>query len=378
MSEQRFKDVFIVADNVYSPIGKTTAENFINLKNNVGGVKRHEQSTMSAHPFYAALFGDEQLAPNSNYTKFERLLIVSIGDALKRADVDLHNNNTVLIISTTKGNISLLETEKYSENLKKRIALTTSAQLLANHFGFKQKPIVVSNACISGVLGIITAMRLLRSGLYENAIVAGADVISRFILSGFQSFQALSQGVCRPFDKLHDGLNLGEGAGTIILTTNKKYAETIQVKGGSLSNDANHISGPSRTGGELAWAISRSMTDAGISAGDIDFISAHGTGTVYNDEMEANAVNITGLADVPLNSLKGYYGHTLGAAGLIETIVSVESLRQGIFLIPPGFENAGESHRLNVSAEHRNLSVQNFLKTASGFGGCNAALVIGK
>ena len=379
MIEQKLKDVFIAADNVYSPIGKTTAENFINLKNNVSGVKRHKHGAMSAHPFYAALFGDdEELAPNGNYTKFERLLIVSIGDAIKLADLDVQSDNTLLIISTTKGNISLLETEKYSENLKNRIALTTSAQLVANHFGFKQKPIVVSNACISGVLGIITAMRLLRSGLYENAVIAGADVISRFILSGFQSFQALSQGVCRPFDKLHDGLNLGEGAGTVILSTNKKYAGNLKIKGGSLSNDANHISGPSRTGGELACAIDRSMTNAGINAADIDFISAHGTGTVYNDEMEANAMNIAGLADVPLNSLKGYYGHTLGAAGLIETIISVESLRQRIFLGTPGFENAGESHRLNVSAEHRDLSAQNFLKTASGFGGCNAALVIGK
>ncbi len=379
MIEEKFQDVFVVADNVYSPIGKTTAENFINLKNNIGGVRRHAPNEMSAQPFYAALFCDEEhIFRNDSFTKFEQLLIASIDNALKLADIDVRNDKTVVIISTTKGNISLLETEKYSESLKKRIALTTSAKLVADHFGFKPKPVVVSNACISGVLGIITAMRLLRSGTYENAVIAGADMISKFILSGFQSFQALSPGVCRPFDKSHDGLNLGEGAGTIILSTNKKYAGNLIVKGGSLSNDANHISGPSRTGEELAQAISKSIADAGVRTDEIGFISAHGTGTVYNDEMEANAVRIAGADKLPLNSLKGYYGHTLGAAGLIETIISVESLRQGLFIGTPGFDVAPESHPVNASADHRNIKANNFLKTASGFGGCNAAVVIGK
>jgi 3-oxoacyl-[acyl-carrier-protein] synthase-1 len=377
MIEEKKAGVFVVADNIYSPIGKTTAENFINLKNNISGVKRHEPGTMSSQPFFVALIGDDdQIIPNIIHTKFERLLIASIDDAVKRAGID--TDKTVLIISTTKGNISLLETEKYTDALKKRIALTTSAGLIANHFGFKQKPIVVSNACISGVLAIITAMRLLRLGTYENAVIAGADVITKFILSGFQSFQALSPGICRPFDRSHDGLNLGEGAGTIILSTNKKYTGNLKLKGGSLSNDANHISGPSRTGEELAYVINRSIEDAGIVKDQTGFISAHGTGTVYNDEMEANAVRIAGVYKVPVNSLKGYYGHTLGAAGLIEAIVSIESLRQGLFIGTPGFEKAPESHPVNASAENRKTDAQNFLKTASGFGGCNAAVIIGK
>jgi 3-oxoacyl-[acyl-carrier-protein] synthase-1 len=373
------KDVFVVADNIYSPIGKSTAENFTSLKNNISGVKQHYPGTISTQPFFAALFDeDEQIAPTTSQTKFERLLIASINDALNQADINIRDGKTILIISTTKGNIGLLETKKYDDALKKRIALTTSAQIIGDHFGFTNNPIVVSNACISGVLAIITGMRLLRAGAYENAVIAGADLISKFILSGFQSFQALSPGVCRPFDKSHDGLNLGEGAGTIILSTNKKYEGSIRVKGGSISNDANHISGPSRTGAELAYAINRSIADARVGVSEIDFISAHGTGTVYNDEMEANAMHISGLTNTPLNSLKGYYGHTLGAAGLIETMISIESLRQGMFIGTPGFETAAPSHVVNVSAQHREIAAENFLKTASGFGGCNAAVVIGK
>lgn len=370
-------EVFVVAHNVYSPIGKTTAKNFWSVKNYVSGVKQHHLPAISPLPFFASLFGDdEQLTPTKELTKFERLLIASVAGALDETGIDVKSNNTALIVSTTKGNINLLETKKYTDALRKRIALTTSAQLVADHFGFKNKHIVISNACISGVLAIITGMRLLREGIYENVVVTGADLITKFILSGFQSFQALNAGACRPFDQRHEGLNLGEGAGTIVLSTNKKYASNLKIKGGAVSNDANHISGPSRTGEELAYAIGEAILEAGV--GDIGFISAHGTGTVYNDEMEAKALHALELENTPLNSLKGYYGHTLGAAGLIETIMSIESLSQGIVLGTPGFESAPEAFPLNVNARHRQIKGENFLKTASGFGGCNAALIVGK
>ncbi len=378
MKEQ---DVFVVADNVLSPLGKTTAENFDQLKQNRSVVKQHQNTSISTQPFYASLFDkDEVFIPNNDhkYSKFEQLLIASIQDALKDSGVDAKDNQTIFIISSTKGNISLLETQENTPGLKKRIALSTSAKLVAEYFGFINQPIIISNACISGVMGIITGMRLLRSGQYENAVVAGADVISKFILSGFESFQALSRHVCKPFDQSRDGLNLGEGAGTIILSTNKKYTQNIKVIGGSVSNDANHISGPSRTGQELSYAINSSIKDAGLSAADIDFISAHGTATVYNDEMEANAIALSGLKSVPLNSLKGYYGHTLGAAGLIESIISIQSLKQGLVLPTPGFQEIGVTQKVNVFASPLHIKANNFIKTASGFGGCNAAVVFGK
>ena len=260
------------------------------------------------------------------------MLIASIDVALQDGGIIIGDEKTVLILSSTKGNIGLLETEANTPELKDRISLSASAKLIAEHFGFKSQPVIISNACISGVLAIITGMRLLRTGKYENAVIVGADVISKFIVSGFQSFQALSKEVCKPFDQSRDGLNLGEGAGTVILSTRKEYDQNIKVLGGSVSNDANHISGPSRTGEELAFAINNALKDAGKQAADIDFISAHGTATVFNDEMEANAITIAGLQHVPLNSLKGNYGHTLGAAGLIESIIAKQSLKQGVVL----------------------------------------------
>jgi 3-oxoacyl-[acyl-carrier-protein] synthase-1 len=379
MSANRMEqEVFVIADNIISPLGKITAGNFAQLKNGVSGVKEHHLA-MSPVPFFASLFdADEALFQNSNYTKFEQLLIASIAGALKETDIDIKDEKTILIISSTKGNISLLEDEAFGPDLTSRISLSSSAKIVADYFGFQYMPVVVSNACISGVLGIVTAMRLLRSGQYENAVVVGADVISKFILSGFQSFQALSPTRCKPFDQAHDGLNLGEGAATIILSTHKKYADNIKVKGGSVSNDANHISGPSRTGQELADAINNSLKDAEVSPADIDFISAHGTATVYNDEMEANAISIAGLSAVPLNSLKGYYGHTLGAAGLIESIISVRSLKQNYILPTIGFRESEDPGKINVSSVPLQVQADNFLKTASGFGGCNAAVIFGK
>lgn len=375
-------DIFISADNIFSPLGANTAENFSQLKNNVSGIKLHDDLIMSGQPFYASLFDSSKaLATEANqndYTKFEKLLITSIKNALDNSKINTRGKKTVLIISSTKGNISLLETETCSKALQTRISLNTSAKLVAEHFGFTNKPVVVSNACISGLLAILTGMRLIRSGQYENAVVAGADVISKFVLSGFQSFQAISATLCKPFDAARDGINLGEGAGTVILTSNKEHSSGIKVKGGSVSNDANHISGPSRTGEELYLAVARAMEDANLSAKEINFISAHGTATIYNDEMEAKAITLAGMQSAPLNSLKGYYGHTLGAAGIIESIISMQSLKEDVIIPTMGFKNMGVTQPVNVCASLYRSTLQHCLKTASGFGGCNAAMIFSK
>ncbi|AMR31277.1 beta-ketoacyl synthase [Mucilaginibacter sp. PAMC 26640] len=375
------RGVYVVADNILSPLGKTTAANFAALKAGRTAVIQRSDPALSARPFFAALFdGDETFLADSDnrYTRFERMLVASVADALQISGIDAENSRTVLIVSSTKGNIGLLDTEVSSPELNARIALPASAKLVAAHFGFVNAPVVISNACISGVLALITAMRLLKSGQYDHAVVTGADEVSRFVLSGFQSFQALSDAVCKPFDSGRNGLNLGEGAATVILSTNSKYKDNLQVLGGSVSNDANHISGPSRTGEELGQAIKDALANAGKRPADIGFISAHGTATPYNDEMEASAITFAGLQNTPINSLKGYYGHTLGAAGLIESVISIQEAVQGLLIATPGYEHNGVTHEMKVSPTQTMIKTNTFLKTASGFGGCNAAMVIGK
>ena len=376
------KDIYISSDNILSPIGYTTAENFEQLLKLVSGIKKHEDPSISEQPFYASLFDDAEHfihdKDDRSYTKFEKLLIASISDALKNSKVKPTDPKTVLIISSTKGNISLLETETLDASLSNRIALHHSAKLVAGHFQFNNQPVVISNACISGLLAVITGLRMIRSGQYEHAVIAGADTISKFVLSGFQSFQAVSAAPCKPFDETRDGINLGEGAATIVLSSNKDFSLGIKIASGSVSNDANHISGPSRTGEELYQAIQKALDDAGLSANDIDLISAHGTATVFNDEMEAKAITLAGLQSVPVNSLKGYYGHTLGAAGLIESIISMHSLKENLVLPTIGFTQMGVTKPLNISNSLQRMELKNCLKTASGFGGCNAAIVMSK
>lgn len=375
-------DIFISADNIISPLADTTAGNFMQLTKNSSAVKKQARSDISGEPFYAALFHRDAplyTGPSPDkYTRFEKLLIASIGDALEKSPVNAAGKKTVLIISTTKGNIGLLENGPLTAGLQQRISLNTSARLVADHFNFTNPPVIVSNACISGIVALLTGMRLIRSGQYDHAVVAGADVISEFVLSGFQSFQAISAAPCKPFDAARDGISLGEGAGTIILSSEIKNSSGIVVKGGTVSNDANHISGPSRTGEELNLAISKTFKSSGLSAKDVDFISAHGTATVYNDEMEAKAINLANLQSVPVNSLKGYYGHTLGAAGLIESIISVQSLKENTIIPTMGFHNMGVSQPVNVCSSLYKGVLKNCLKTASGFGGCNAAIMFSK
>jgi 3-oxoacyl-[acyl-carrier-protein] synthase-1 len=375
--------VFVASDNIFSPLGRTTDENFKRLTGGDSAIQRHQDIKYLNEPFFASLFSQEQLARNFSAQPpcsiFENALIASIGDALRGCAIFASSPETQLIICSTKGNINLLENQGPDDPMNAQLSLHGSAEAVASHFNFSHPPIVVSHACISGLLGIITGTRLLRAGMYTNVVVAGADMLSKFILSGFQSFQALSPEPCKPFDLKRKGINLGEGAATMILTTNKKKSKTrIFIGGSSVSNDANHISGPSRTGEELCLTMNKAIKASGIGPEDIDFISAHGTATVYNDEMEARAISMAELASVPVNSLKGYYGHTLGAAGLIESIVSIRSLQEGLILPTMGFAEAGTTKNVNVCSRLQAGPLKTCLKTASGFGGCNAAVVLSK
>ncbi len=368
------KEVFVIADNIVSPLGYTTKENFVALCNGQSAVKQHQDTKKSDKPFFASLFNANAF-DEGDFTKFEQIVIASIKDAVSKTNIDLATERTALIISSTKGNISLLEENDLTPELKERISLSSSAQKIAAHFGVTTKPIIVSHACISGLVALITAKRLIQSEKFDTVIVAGADVISKFILSGFQSFQAVSDELCKPFDKDRKGINLGEAAATVILSINKPIADAIQLAGGAVSNDANHISGPSRTGEELFQAIDAALQESGIDKKDIGFISAHGTATLYNDDMESKAITLAGLQHVPLNSLKGFYGHTLGAAGLLETVVSIQSMREGKIIPTKGFETPGTAMPVNVCIRLTEKYITAFLKTASGFGGCNASVI---
>jgi 3-oxoacyl-[acyl-carrier-protein] synthase I len=370
------KKVYITADNIFSPLGKTSGANMRAIRQGLSGIRKHN-STINPEPFYASLFTAEDIPADPSLTAFEQIVYLSARDAMQRAGIDNSDSGlkTGFILSTTKGNIQLIENHTDGLIPEERISLPASASLIAKKLGIEQEPLVVSHACISGLLAMITGMRLIQSGVYDRVVISGGDLITSFIYSGFSSFQAISSRPCRPFDAARDGISLGEAGATVILSSNKKPGD-FMLAGGSVSNDANHISGPSRTGEELYLAISRAMTQAGVVPEQIDFISAHGTATRYNDDMEAKAIHLALMADVPVNSFKGYYGHTLGAAGILESILTIHSMKENVLLPSLGFSDSGTEKPVNVIKELKTATLNKCLKTASGFGGCNAAIVI--
>lgn len=355
------------------------------LRSGQTGIMQHHNDRISPAPFWASMVDSGMLARKfaeisdpAQYTYLEQMAIVSMRQAMVQAKLNFTTDRTLLILSTTKGNIDILNPKLAVGKGFEHTYLWHTAQLLQQFFGFRQKPMVVSNACISGVLAIIIGSRLIRAGEYDHVVIAGVDMVSEFVLSGFNSFMSLCTGPCKPFDKERQGLSLGEAAGTIVLSNDKELANKkgrVLVGPGFSSNDANHISGPSRTGEGLFIAINRTLQQ---TSQKIDYISAHGTATPYNDEMESIAISRAGLQDVPVNSLKGYWGHTLGAAGVIETIAAVHSMYNNELIKTLGYNTMGVTHPINIIDKNREAPISTCLKIASGFGGCNASVLLYK
>lgn len=382
--------IYIAADNIISPLGFSSSENFGNLKQKKTGVQRLEKTELSKEPVCAAMVDTKRLEEefknvktDKAFTKLEQLLILSINDTLKQnSKIDITSERTLIILSSTKGNIDLLDKTNAGKFDKKRAFLWETGNVIGAHFKNPNTPLIVSNACISGVVAIIVAKRLLEDKAYDTIVVAGADIMTHFVVSGFQSFKAVSNEVCKPYDAARDGISLGEACATMVLTSNKDLLSTestpIAVTGGASSNDANHISGPSRTGDGLFLSIDKALKEAGIEPATVDYISGHGTATLYNDEMESFAITDAKLQHVPMNSLKSYFGHTLGAAGLVEAIVGIQSMRNNTLIATYNHSELGVTNPLNIIKETASATINTCLKTAAGFGGCNAAVVFQK
>ena len=371
----------IIGDNIISALGISSTENYQNIKNGKSGLQIIENlfamegnfciSNLDWKKINELFYGETLLNPNK-YTKFEKITLLSAVYAIKEANIDASLPTTAFILSTTKGNIDLLEQPDYD---KQRIQLWHTAEFISNFFGNKNFS-VISNACISGLNGIISAARAIKNQRFENVVVIGADVLSKFTVSGFSSFKALSAQPCKPYDINRCGLNLGEAAATIVMSGNKKTDKKISFISGSIRNDAFHISGPSNTAEGSYNAICDILTPEIIN--QIAFINCHGTSTLYNDEMEAVAINRANLNNLPINSYKGFYGHTLGAAGILETIISYYSISDGMVLKTQGFESLGVSKNIFPTTENIYTDKNYFIKLISGFGGTNAAALFKK
>jgi 3-oxoacyl-[acyl-carrier-protein] synthase II len=249
--------------------------------------------------------------------------------------------------------------------------------------GVTDPGIVVSAACASSTVALARAAGLVASGIRECVLVVAFDAVTEFIYSGFSSLMALDRGPARPFDKNRTGLSVGEAVAYALVMSGARAVRERrgiegEIAGWGISCDANHMTGPSRDGVGQAAAIKQALARAFISPAEIGAMSAHGTGTVYNDSMEMKGFrSVFGDGPRPVYSVKGGIGHTMGAAGLVEALLAMRAMREGA--IPPtvGLELVDPEAAGWVQREARTIGKGKIvLSTNSGFGGVNAALVM--
>lgn len=374
--------VYVQRGDCVTPLGFNLEDNLSEIEEGKSAISLVKDEYLSTTPFYGSIIKQDLLEQNfsnlsldGEFTDLEKMMLLAV-ESIKKEYSEHFNDNCGLIISSTKGNIEALENDDLPT-----YPLHHLANKIGKTIGINKEPIVLSNACVSGIMAVSVAKTMIQVGRYKHVLIIAGDIFSRFVFSGFQSFQAVANEPCKPYDKDRVGITLGEAAAAIFVTKDKALFENAphyEVVGDSSINDANHISGPSRTGEGLYQSISKAMAAAQLGAERIDAISSHGTATNYNDEMEAQAFNRMKLEKTPLFSLKGYFGHTLGAAGLLELVISLGFAERNLVPQSIGYTEHGVSLPLNVTKKQVQKEVNVILKTASGFGGSNTAVIFKK
>ena len=362
----------IDATNITSPLGLTTAENYAAVKRGETGLKVMDGCLGVPVRFCVGIFDENRRAALQveGCSWFESLVIHSIQEALSHSTVQASSPRTLLVIGTSTAGVE--ELGEVPEKDRHYLAPGLAVQKVARRLGFVTTPIVVSNACISGATAQMLAERLMAAGHYDAAVVCGADVLSSFVLAGFDSFKALSPTVCRPFDLERLGLNIGECAATMVLKKDDQ-GEGWRIVDGCLNNDAYHVSAPIPSGDGIFRSIQKILTPELKAA--MACVTAHGTATMFNDQMESKGIANAGLGDIPTTAYKPHFGHTFGASGVVEPIITMCSLDEGLILPVMGFEEIGVSGKIKVCAATESTDKRTFIKTQSGFGSCNGSVI---
>lgn len=356
----------------------------------------------SRHAGPVSLFSSEIASPVFEVKDFSRhyfaerlrtlnLCLAAIEEALESAGLrdSLKGKRIGVAMGTTVGSI-LNDLDFYREYRAKgkasmeavdRYLQGNLAAVVHSFLKTSGPSITVVNACASGADAVGIAMSWIRSGLCDMAIAGGSDEMNRVPLCGFGSLGILSDSLCAPFDRDRRGLNLGEGAGVLLLeneTSLKARGGKVRaiLRGYGTSNDAYHLTSPDPEGLGLERAITGALRDAGIEPSEVSFINAHGTATRDNDLVEGIVLHRLFGTKIPFLSTKGYTGHTLGAAGGLEAGFSILALENGWIPGSAGFLNPDSDIALAPVAERTAIQGRFALSTSLGFGGCDAALVI--
>jgi 3-oxoacyl-[acyl-carrier-protein] synthase II len=371
--------VFVVQSEAVTALGKSIEETWQGLVQGLSAVQPVERFRVECYnSTQAACISDLQIGPEgSRIDPLLEHLVHSVGKV---------PSETELFFATTKGAVDLLEHRlRHGQGQPlETIVPRVLAERFRGMLGGEGQVQVVSAACASSTIALARAAALIRAGRTKCAAVGCADLVSEFVFSGFSALRALSPEPCRPFDRSRTGLTLGEGAAFFLLMSEGRMRKEQRVPlaemvGWGTANDATHITAPARDGCGLVAAMQAALAVAGLSPDQIGGICAHGTGTVYNDAMELTAINrLFGLRRLPVFSVKGALGHTLGAAGGIEAAVLLECLQRGT--VPPtiGLVNPEEGAASRISSMGQETTGEWLMTTNSGFGGVNCAVVLKK
>ncbi|MCO5258601.1 MAG: beta-ketoacyl-[acyl-carrier-protein] synthase family protein [Crocinitomicaceae bacterium] len=395
------RKVFITGMGSISSLGLTVEEQLKKLRSGQSGIGKvnHFQSVYSESlPFAEINASDEELKAITGFAEkgITRTTLIAI-KAFQEAIADsrltpaqISHTRTAFISSSTVGGMCYTDALYTDANNKGEISEFYSSYEGSNHtlqivkqFKLKGYTDTINTACSSSANAILLGARLIQSGRADRAIVGGADCLAKFTVNGFNSLRILNEQPCKPFDEHREGLTLGEGAAYLVLEAenvieNKPlYAE---VKGFGNANDAFHPSATSDDARGPLKAMRDALSTAGLQPSAIDYINAHGTGTVNNDETESFAfMELFGTAIPAFSSTKGYTGHTLAAAGALEAIISVLSIQNNEIYPNLNFSTpiAGRG-LIPVTNLKQGVEIKNVLSNSFGFGGNGTSLIISK
>jgi len=295
----------------------------------------------------------------------------------------------ITVVGTTSGGMS------FGENFFRHSGARGSAEWIANYtpqkqiadaqerFGINAPLQVIANACASGANAIGHAFESIRRGRYNRILTGGYDAISELVFVGFDSLQAATPDKCRPFDANRSGMVLGEGAGLLALeeldsALARGATVLAEVTGYGISTDNHHLTQPNPDGSGPRAAMANALRSANLAASAIDYINAHGTATHFNDASEGLAISQL-FGDVPVSSTKSMMGHSLGAAGAIETIFAILALQNSF--LPPNinFETLDSSLPVHIVPNNsRPADLRAAMSNSFGFGGTNATVIVEK
>lgn len=391
--------VFVTGIGIITSVGNDATETIANIRkghSGIAAIERLETVHKAEIPLAEVRLNNEQLAAMAglksarNISRTTLLGLIAAQQAIRQAGIaNLGDAKTGLVSATSVGGMDRTE-DFYVEFLKNgslddvSVLLThecgESTERIADVLGVKGLVTTVSTACSSSANSIMTGARLIKHGLLNRCIAGGTDALARFTLNGFDTLKILDHAFCQPFDGERRGLNLGEGAGFLVLESEKTAApERIlaEVVGYANTNDAYHQTASSPEGQGAFLAMQKALELAGLQPSDIDYINAHGTGTQNNDLSEGRAMQkLFGQQVPPFSSTKAFTGHTLGAAGGVEAVLSILAIQHGIIYPNLRWQNAIEELYIRPATQLiENADIRCVLSNSFGFGGNSSALV---